>query len=175
MSKRPAPCSRKSWRSRSTDGAKPDTKELADKQAALTPPTKAVQDALKDAAPEAAEKVEEAGKNQADAKKNLAQNDAVKTMVTQSAEALLAVNVVLQRSIPDKALSHEVSAALQKNEKISDAIAESADELQAVNEFMIQIVKTIYKLCRLLRFLNVFYRLRDLSRQCEEDDSEEDR
>ena len=66
----------------------------------------------------------------------LAQNDAVKTMVTQSAEALLAVNVVLQRSIPDKALSHEVSAALQKNEKISDAIAESADELQAVNELL---------------------------------------
>lgn len=66
----------------------------------------------------------------------LAQNDAVKTMVAQSADALLAVNVVLQQSIPDKALGHDVSVALQKNEKIGDAIAESADELQAVNELL---------------------------------------
>ena len=66
----------------------------------------------------------------------LAQNDAVKATVEQSANELLVVNAVLQTGIPDQALSHDVAAALQKSETIGDAIAESADELQAVNELL---------------------------------------
>ena len=66
----------------------------------------------------------------------LAQNGAVKTTVEQSADELLVVNAVLQKSIPGKAQSHDVAVALQKSENIGDAIAESADELQAVNELL---------------------------------------
>ena len=66
----------------------------------------------------------------------LAQNDAVKATVEQSADELLVVNAVLQKSIPSKAQSHDVAAALHKSENIGDAIAESADELEAVNELL---------------------------------------
>jgi hypothetical protein len=66
----------------------------------------------------------------------LAQNDAVQTTVEQSADELLVVNAVLQKSIPNKAQSHDVVLALKKSESIGDAIAESADELQAVNELL---------------------------------------
>ena len=66
----------------------------------------------------------------------LAQNDAVKTTVEQSADELLVVNAVLQKSIPGEAQSPDVAVALQKSENIGDAIAESADELQAVNELL---------------------------------------
>ncbi|QDU22272.1 hypothetical protein [Urbifossiella limnaea] len=58
------------------DGAKmPDTGKLADEQAMLQPPTKEVGEKLKDAAPEAAKKVDEAGMKQEGAKKDLAKND----------------------------------------------------------------------------------------------------
>ena len=63
---------------KAAEGDKPDLKPLAEAQDKLTPPTKAVQEMLKDAAPNAAKKVEEAGKNQMDAKKDLANNDAAK-------------------------------------------------------------------------------------------------
>lgn len=66
----------------------------------------------------------------------LAQNDAVKTTVEQSADELLVVNAVLQKNMQDDTVNPEVAVALQKSEHIGDAIAESADELQAVNELL---------------------------------------
>ena len=68
--------------------------------------------------------------------KALAQNDAVKGAVEQSANELLVVNAVLQKNIPDSAQKGDLAVALQKSEIIGDAIHESADELQAVNKLL---------------------------------------
>ncbi|MBN9521798.1 hypothetical protein J0H58_25330 [bacterium] len=58
------------------EGAKmADTAKLANEQAMLQPPTKDVGEKLKDAAPEAAKKVGEAGMQQEGAKNDLAKND----------------------------------------------------------------------------------------------------
>ena len=124
-----------------TDGAQPDTKELADKQAALTPPTKAVQDALKDAAPEAAKKVEEAGKNQADAKKDLAQNDAAKGAeeAKEAAKNLNAAKDEVAKKI-DELKGKEIAdqAALQPNKvdpvEAANQLAKALDEANKAAE-----------------------------------------
>ena len=58
-----------------SDPKKPDTAKLADKQADLQPPTKDVGMQLKDVAPDAAKKVDEAGMKQESAKNDLAKNE----------------------------------------------------------------------------------------------------
>ena len=55
-------------------GKRPDTKALAEKQSELQPPTKEVGEKLKDVAPDAAKKVDEAGMKQEGAKQDLTKN-----------------------------------------------------------------------------------------------------
>lgn len=85
---------------------KPDTDELAKKQGELTPPTKEVGESVKDAAPEAAQKIGEATKNQDAAREQLSRNEATPG-------------------------SQQADEAAKKLNEAKDALAKKADDLKA--------------------------------------------
>jgi hypothetical protein len=85
---------------------KPDTGELAKKQGELTPPTKEVGEMVKDTAPEAAHKINEATRNQDAARDQLAQNEA-------------------------RPGSEQANEAAKKLNEARDALARKADEMKA--------------------------------------------
>lgn len=124
---------------------KPDTGELAKKQGELTPPTKDVGEMVKDTAPEAAQKINEATKNQDAAKDQLAKNEA-KPGSEQAGEAAKKLNEAkeeLAKKADDlKAQEIADQAAMQPNrvnpadaaQQIAKAIEEANKAAQEANK-----------------------------------------
>ncbi|HET6574606.1 MAG TPA: hypothetical protein VFG68_13440, partial [Fimbriiglobus sp.] len=91
---------------RAPTGQKPNTDELAKKQRELTPPTRDVGEMVKDAAPDAAQKIGEATKDQDAAREQLARNEA-------------------------RPGSQQANDAAKKLTEAKDMLAKKADDLKA--------------------------------------------
>ncbi|HYH67212.1 MAG TPA: hypothetical protein VD866_21125, partial [Urbifossiella sp.] len=123
----------------------PDTGKLADEQAMLQPPTKEVGEKLKNAAPEAAKKVDEAGMKQEGAKNDLAKNDPkagaekANDAAMKLAEAAKAVDMALAEK---RGMEANDQAALMPNnvdpmaaaQQLAKALENAKDAAEAANE-----------------------------------------
>ena len=113
---------------------KPETSDLAKKQGELTPPTKEVGKMVKDAAPKAAEKIDNATKNQDKAKAELGKNEPMKgsEKANEAEKNLDEAKAEVNKKI-DELQAKEIAdqAALQPN-KVSpmDAAAQIAKAIE---------------------------------------------
>ena len=121
------------------DKAEPDANaDLAKKQDALTPPTKDVAEAVKEAAPDAAAKIDDAAKSQEMAKADLAKNEPMKGAADakDAAKKLDEAGKALDKALQDlQAKEIADQAALQPNKvDPADAAKQIAKALEQAKE-----------------------------------------
>lgn len=68
----------------------------------------------------------------------LEQNEAVQTIVEQSAAELVVINAVLKQEIPGHIQTGDVAHALQRTDELETKIHDTAQELAQVNEVLAQ-------------------------------------
>jgi hypothetical protein len=114
----------------------PETGKLAEKQGDLQPPTKEVGMALKDIAPEAARKVDEAGTKQEGAKNDLARNQAKpgSEKADEAAQKLAEAARDVEKQLADRrGQEANEQAALQQNQDPNAAAQQLAKAIEQAN------------------------------------------